>query len=101
LLRKADGNPSSLDTSRLSEPAEQALAQAIDQLKPVAQQQFSAGDFTASLATLAQAREPVDAFFDDVMVMAEDPAVRANRLALLAELHRMMNRVADLSRLAQ
>jgi len=46
-------------------------------------------------------REPVDAFFADVMVMAEDPAVRANRLALLARLHGLMNRVADISRLAQ
>ncbi len=101
LLRKAEGDSGTLDASRLTEPAEQALAQAIEQLKPLAQQQFNQGDFTASLATLAQAREPVDAFFDDVMVMAEDPAVRANRLALLAELHRMMNRVADLSRLAQ
>ena len=50
---------------------------------------------------MAQAKDAVDAFFADIMVMAEDPAVRANRLALLDELHGAMNRVADISRLAQ
>ena len=50
-------------------------------------QQLATGDFAANLRTLAQAREPVDAFFADIMVMAEDPAVRANRLALLGQLH--------------
>lgn len=101
LLKRADEATAIVDAAQLTEPAEQALAATIDRLKPVAEQQFNDGDFTSSLATLAQAREPVDAFFNDVMVMAEDPAVRANRLALLAELHRLMNRVADLSRLAQ
>jgi glycyl-tRNA synthetase beta chain len=62
---------------------------------------LAAGDFAGSLTTLAQVREPVDAFFADVMVMAEDPAVRANRLALLGQLHGLMNQVADISRLAQ
>ena len=54
----------------------------------------------ASLQTLAVLRAPVDAFFDQVMVNAEDPALKANRLGLLATLHEAMNRVADLSRLA-
>jgi glycyl-tRNA synthetase beta chain len=61
---------------------------------------FTRGDYTASLQALAALRVPVDAFFDGVMVNAEDPALRNNRLALLAGLHAAMNRVADLSRLA-
>ena len=61
---------------------------------------FDAGDYTASLQALASLKAPVDAFFDAVMVNADDPALRRNRLALLATLHAAMNRVADLSRLA-
>ncbi|HTJ98124.1 MAG TPA: glycine--tRNA ligase subunit beta, partial [Bordetella sp.] len=101
LLKKAEGDIGAVDSARLQEPAERALAQAIERLSPRAQSQFDAGDFAGSLSTLAQAREPVDAFFADVMVMADDPAVRANRLALLGELHGLMNKVADISRLAQ
>ncbi|ARP80493.1 glycine--tRNA ligase subunit beta [Bordetella genomosp. 8] len=101
LLKKAEGDIGAVDAARLQEPAERALAQAIDSLSPRAQAQFDAGDFAGSLSTLAQAREPVDAFFADVMVMADDPAVRANRLALLGQLHGLMNKVADISRLAQ
>ncbi|MBV7481470.1 glycine--tRNA ligase subunit beta [Bordetella sp. BOR01] len=101
LLKKAEGEIGEVDAARLSEPAEQALAAAVAALRPQAQAQLQAGDFAGSLSTLAQARQPVDAFFADVMVMAEDPAVRANRLALLAQLHGLMNQVADISRLAQ
>ena len=101
LLKKAEGDLAPLDAKLLVEPAERELAAKIDELQPVAQAQFAAGEFDASLATLAQARAAVDSFFQDVMVMAEDPAVRANRLALLAKLHALMNQVADLSRLAQ
>ncbi|MCV5246553.1 hypothetical protein OFC58_38750, partial [Escherichia coli] len=61
---------------------------------------FERGDYTASLQALAALKAPVDTFFDQVMVNAEDPALRANRLGLLALLHAAMNRVADLSRLA-
>ena len=61
---------------------------------------FASGDYAASLKALAALRGPVDAFFDRVMVNAEDPALRANRLALLSGLHAAMNRVADLSKLA-
>lgn len=89
-----------LNTALLLEPAEQALAQTLAELTPKAQQQFNQGDFTGSLATLAAAKEPVDQFFNDVMVMTEDPAVRNNRLALLKQLHTAMNQVADLSVLA-
>ena len=62
--------------------------------------QFDAGDYTASLQTLAALRAPVDAFFDGVMVNAEQADLRANRQGLLKTLHQAMNRVADLSRLA-
>jgi glycyl-tRNA synthetase beta chain len=58
------------------------------------------GEYAAALRELATLRGPVDAFFDGVMVNAEDPALRANRLGLLKTLHEAMNRVADLSRLA-
>jgi glycyl-tRNA synthetase beta chain len=63
-------------------------------------QAFAKGDFASTLKALAALRNDVDAFFNDVMVMAEDAALRANRLALLQSLHAMMNRVADISRLA-
>ncbi len=56
--------------------------------------------FEAALNTLATLKEPVDRFFEEVMVMAEDPLVRQQRLCLLAHLHRLMNQVADISRLA-
>ena len=78
----------------------QALHAALLQVAPRADASFEAGDFTESLRVLAALKEPVDAFFDAVMVNAEDPALRRNRLALLAHLHVSMNRVADLSRLA-
>jgi len=101
LLRKAEGEIAQLDESRLSEAAERELAQAVRRLAPLAENQLATGDFAGALTTLAQVRTAVDAFFADVMVMAEDPAVRANRLALLARLHGLMNQVADISRLAK
>jgi glycyl-tRNA synthetase beta chain len=67
---------------------------------PAANSQFDAGDYTASLQTLAALREPVDAFFDGVMVNAEQADLRLNRLGLLKSLHEAMNRVAHLERLA-
>lgn len=100
LLKKAEETGRQPDEALLQEPAEKALAQVIRELQPAADAQVAQGDFTASLTTLAGARDAVDAFFNDVMVMAEDPQVRANRLALLGQLHAMMNRVADLGRLA-
>jgi glycyl-tRNA synthetase beta chain len=69
-------------------------------LLPESQAQLQAGDYTASLQTLAALRAPVDAFFDDVMVNAEEIDLRLNRQGLLKSLHLAMNRVADLSRLA-
>ena len=99
LQRNTDPIPA-LDSALFIEAAEQQLAQTIAQLAPVAAEQFKQEDFAGSLATLAAAKEPVDAFFDEVMVMADDLAVRANRLALLKQLHEAMNQVADLSLLA-
>jgi glycyl-tRNA synthetase beta chain len=100
LLKKADAPIGEMNPGRLVESAERALAAALSTLQPQAEAQRAAGDFAASLSTLANVREPVDAFFAEVMVMAEDPAVRANRLALLRQLHALMNQVADISRLA-
>jgi len=84
----------------LVEPAESALAVKMGSLESSVDSAFAASDFAGALKTLAQMRDEVDAFFNDVMVMAEDLALRNNRLALLAELHGMMNRVADISKLA-
>lgn len=100
LLKKADAVTASPDTALLREPAEKALADTITRLEPDVSRQFAQGDFTAALTTLADARDAVDAFFNDVMVMADDPAVRTNRLALLNQLHGLMNQVAELGRLA-
>ena len=72
----------------------------LQKLLPQSEAQFQAGDYTASLQTLAALRGPVDAFFDDVMVNAEEMDLRLNRQGLLQSLHQAMNRVADLSRLA-
>jgi glycyl-tRNA synthetase beta chain len=82
------------------EDAERALHGAIEQVRPAVAAAFARGDFTSALRDLAQLREAVDGFFDNVMVMAEDAQLRANRLALLASLHALANRVADISKLA-
>ncbi len=101
ILKKADqAVQAHVDAAVLAEVAEKDLYAALQSVAPKAQQQFAAGDYTASLQTLAALRAPVDAFFEHVMVNAEDPALKANRLGLLATLHEAMNRVADLSRLA-
>jgi glycyl-tRNA synthetase beta chain len=101
ILKKAEEvTIAQLDTALLKESAEIALSNALGRIAPKADAAFEAGDYSNSLQTLAALREPVDAFFDKVMVNAEDPALRANRLALLTQLHGAMNRVADLSRLS-
>ena len=101
ILKKVDGAVAAkVDAALLKESAEVALNAALGQVKPQADAAFERGDYTASLQSLAALRAPVDAFFDAVMVNAEDPALRANRLGLLATLHQAMNRVADLSRLS-
>ena len=101
LLRKA-GDPAAgaLDESLLLEPAERELAVQLALLAPQVDACMSTHDYTGALTRMAHSREAVDRFFDDVMVMAEDAAVRANRLTLLANLRGLMNRVADISRLS-
>ncbi|MBK1711762.1 glycine--tRNA ligase subunit beta [Rubrivivax gelatinosus] len=101
ILKKSDETTGgAVDAARLVEPAEAALFDALGRVAPQADAAFARGDYAASLQALAALKAPVDAFFDAVMVNAEDPALRRNRLALLGTLHAAMNRVADLSRLA-
>jgi glycyl-tRNA synthetase beta chain len=100
ILKKTDGVDAHVSEVLLQEPAEKALHAAMQQVAPQAAAQFEAGDYAASLQTLAALRAPVDAFFEGVMVNAEQADLRLNRLGLLATLHQAMNRVADLSRLA-
>ena len=101
ILKKAEGAVQpQVDAALLREPAEQALAAALASVAPQADAALQAGDHTAHLRALAALKAPVDAFFEHVMVNAEDPALKANRLGLLATLHQRMNQVADLSRLA-
>ncbi len=100
ILKKAPEADAHVSALLLKEPAEKALHAAMAQVVPAANAQFDAGDYTGSLQTLAALREPVDAFFTDVMVNAEQADLRLNRLGLLMSLHAAMNRVAQLERLA-
>lgn len=100
ILKKAGREYSNADAGRLVEPAERALFDALRSLAPDVETRFKGHDYAAALRALAGLKQPVDAFFDSVMVMAEDSAVRENRLALLGDLKALMNRVADISRLA-
>jgi len=101
ILKKSDDSVAPVvDATLLAEPAEQALHEALKSVAPPSEAAFAAGDYTGSLQALAALKAPVDAFFDQVMVNTDDPALRANRLGLLAQLHAAMNRVADLSKLA-
>jgi glycyl-tRNA synthetase beta chain len=85
----------------LKEPAERALFDALQKASRQASRLFDSGDYSGYLKTFAVLKSPVDAFFDSVMVMAKEPELRHNRLALLADLRKEMNRVADISKLAQ
>jgi len=100
ILKKEQAVDAHVSEVLLKEPAEKALYAAMKDVTPKANAQFEAGDYTASLKTLAALRAPVDAFFDGVMVNAEAMDLRLNRQGLLKTLHNAMNRVADLSRLA-
>ena len=101
ILKKVEGEvPLEINMALFQEAAETILFESLAQIKPKADAAFAAGDYTASLQALAALKTPVDAFFDHVMVNADDPALKANRLALLNQLHQTMNRVADISRLA-
>jgi glycyl-tRNA synthetase beta chain len=100
ILKKAGDVDAHVNSKLLQEPAEQQLFAAMQRFVPEANAQFESGDYTASLQTLAVLHSAVDAFFDDVMVNAEEMDLRLNRQGLLKSLHDAMNRVADLSRLA-
>ena len=101
ILKKSDGAmPAEVQAALFGEPAETALHTALLGVSHRADAAFDAGDLAGSLQALAALKAPVDDFFDQVMVNADDPALRANRLALLGQLHAAMNRVADLSKLA-
>ncbi len=100
ILKKAPDVDAHVSELLLVQPAEKALYSALKTLVPGANAQFEAGDYATSLQTLAALRAPVDAFFDGVMVNAEEMDLRLNRQGLLKSLHDAMNRVADLSKLA-
>ncbi len=101
ILRKAGvGVAGEVRPQLLTEAAERALHEEVEALAPVVDARIAARDYTGALTVTARARSSVDAFFDAVMVMADDAEVRDNRLALLARLHHLMNRVADISRLS-
>jgi glycyl-tRNA synthetase beta chain len=101
ILRKAEGQiPHGVDRALLTEDAERDLHTALESLGPRVRDHVQRGDYTEALRSLASIRGAVDRFFDDVMVMAEDPAIRANRIALLQGLSEAMNQVADISKLA-
>ena len=100
ILKKSEGEGAAVNPALFAEAAEKDLYAAMQATVPAANAKFDAGDYTTSLQALAALRTPVDAFFDGVMVNADDPALKANRLGLLKSLHEAMNRVADLSRLA-
>jgi glycyl-tRNA synthetase beta chain len=101
ILKKVENAvEATVDNALLQEAAEIALHDALVEVVPQADAAFVTGDYSESLQALAALRAPVDAFFDGVMVNADDPALRANRLGLLAKLHAAMNKVADLSKLS-
>jgi glycyl-tRNA synthetase beta chain len=89
-----------VDAALLSEPSEVALHAAVETAEHEAATAIAAEDFAAAMRALAVLRAPIDAFFDTVMVNAEDEAVRANRLALLARIRGATGQVADFSRIA-
>jgi glycyl-tRNA synthetase beta chain len=102
LLRKQGDEPADLvDVARLEERAELALWARICELKPQIDAAMANHDDAAVLTLLAEARPEVDQFFESIMVMADDPDLRRNRIALLAQLHGMMNQLADLSALSE
>lgn len=102
ILKKSEEiGTASVNPALLQEAAEKTLFETLrGNVAPAVQRHLQTRDYTQALSALAQLRAAVDTFFNDVMVNADDPAVRANRLALLSELHAQMNCVADISKLA-
>lgn len=100
ILKKAETEQAEPNAELYKEPAEMALAAKIATVSGSVATAYDSGNFQQALALMAPLKTEVDAFFDGVMVMAEDPALKANRIALLRNLHGMMNKVADISQLA-
>jgi glycyl-tRNA synthetase beta chain len=100
ILKKTEASTAEIDIALLQEDAEKNLFAAVTAATPGIESQFANGDYEGALKALAGLRTAVDTFFDKVMVMAEEPLTRANRLALLSQLAGLMNRVADISRLS-
>ena len=101
ILKKSDAAPNRLDEALLKEPTEQALYDSVKKIEPQIESNMLRRDYTGALKILAGIRVVVDKFFDDVLVNTEDMQLRANRLALLHRLNKLMNQVADISKLAQ
>ncbi|MEX1196459.1 MAG: glycine--tRNA ligase subunit beta [Pseudohongiellaceae bacterium] len=101
LQKQGTAATGSIQDGLLQEPAEQQLSASVGALQGEVEPLFAAGDYTAGLEKLAGIREPVDRFFDEVLVMADDEALRANRLALLAGLRQLFLQAADISCLHQ
>ena len=98
ILRKAElGGAGTVDVAALLEPAEKSLHEALAGVVPEVERSLSKRDYSGALTRLATLRPAVDGFFDGVMVNAEDPALRRNRLALLAQVRHQFTRIADLS----
>lgn len=100
ILRKAGQVETTVNADRLQDAAEKQLWMELNAVRPLSEAAFGEGRYAESLQALARLKPAVDAFFNDVMVMADDIDVRNNRLALLQGLHTQMNRVADLSQLS-
>jgi glycyl-tRNA synthetase beta chain len=100
ILRKSDSADGSLQEPLLHEPAERALYEAMRKLEPELSARMKRGDYGGMLLAVAGLRGPVDAFFDKVLVNADDPKIRANRHALLRRLDGLLNQVADIAKLA-
>ncbi|WP_217536875.1 glycine--tRNA ligase subunit beta [Vibrio metschnikovii] len=98
ILAKFAGQlPAEVDLALLQEPAEKALAQDVAVMSEALEPVFASGDYQQALSQLASLREPVDAFFDNVMVMADDEALKQNRLTLLNDLRNLFLQIADIS----
>lgn len=97
ILSKATVSEGNVDKALLSEDAEKALSTALDTVSPKVNNLYAQGDYTQALATLSELKEPVDNFFDKVMVNADDPKVKENRLHLLQQLHNLIGKTADIS----
>src|SRR5690606_18228569 len=96
--KKADRESGTeVDVSLLKEPAEKALYQSIREALPEVEPFCAEGNYEAALKRLASLRDPVDRFFDSVLVMADDEKLKANRLALLQVLNNLFTRIADIS----